>query len=59
MDVLIIEGLVNFPLGSLVDTVADEFNDKYGWDLLDDRSGDWRLVEIIPSKVLSWNAEDN
>ncbi len=58
-DVLIIEGLVNFPLGELVDTLADEFNDKYGWDFLDDQSGDWRLVEILPSKVLSWNTEDD
>ena len=57
-DVLIIEGSVNFPRGSLIDTLAGEFNDKYSWDFMSDRSGDWRLVEIIPSKVLTWNAED-
>jgi hypothetical protein len=56
--VLIIEGLVNFPRGSIIDTLAGEFNDKYGWDFLQDESADWRLVEIIPSKVLAWNAED-
>jgi hypothetical protein len=57
-DVLIIEGLVNFPRGSIIDTLAGEFSDKYGWNFLEDESADWRLVEIIPSKVLAWNTED-
>jgi pyridoxine/pyridoxamine 5'-phosphate oxidase len=57
-DVLIVEGLVDFPRGSIVDTVAEEFNDKYGWSFLDDQTGDWRLVEIIPSKVLAWHSGD-
>lgn len=58
-DVLIIEGVVNFPQGRLVDKLAGEFNDKYGWNFVQDRSGDWRLVEIIPSKVLTWNTEED
>jgi len=57
-DVLIVEGLVNFPRGSTIDALATEFQDKYGWNFLQDRSGDWRLVEIVPSKILAWQTED-
>ena len=58
-EVLIIEGVVDFPLGSTIDVLAKEFKNKYGWSFLEDDTGDWRLVEITPSKVLAWNAEDN
>lgn len=53
-DVLILEGTVGFPRGNTVDEVARQFNDKYGWDMLQDTDADWKLAEIIPSKVLTW-----
>lgn len=58
-DVLIIEGVVDFPLGATVDLLAEEFENKYGWRFLEDDTGDWRLVEITPIKVLAWNIEEN
>lgn len=54
-NVLIIEGVVNFPRGAVIDLAAREFLDKYGWDPLDDQQEPWRLVEIIPTKVLAWS----
>lgn len=58
-DVLIVEGLVNLPRGELIDVLSSEFNDKYGWDPYADQGEDWRLVEILPSEVLSWNTEED
>ncbi len=57
-DVIIIEGRVNFPGGQVIDELAQQFYDKYSWDFLEDDEGDYRLVEIIPSKVLAWNSND-
>jgi hypothetical protein len=57
-DVIIVEGVVNFPRGQQIDILAQHFYDKYGWNFLEDDEGDWRLVEIVPSKVLAWNLAD-
>jgi F420H(2)-dependent biliverdin reductase len=51
---VIIEGEAHVADRATIDTLADHFYHKYEWDFRYDDSDDWRLIEIIPHKILAW-----
>ncbi len=52
--VIIIEGEAAVADWQTVDTLADHFYHKYEWDFRYDDSADWRLLAVIPRKILAW-----
>jgi general stress protein 26 len=52
--VVIIEGEAHVAVKGLIDTLGDYFYHKYEWDFRYDDSGEWRLIEITPHKILAW-----
>lgn len=53
LNVLIIEGEGHPASRETRDVLGDYFYNKYEWDFRYD-DGDYRLIEIIPRKVLAW-----
>lgn len=53
-NVLIMEGEAHAANRQTSDKLAEFFYHKYEWDFRYDESGDWRLVEITPYKILVW-----
>lgn len=37
-----------------IDDLAPVFKKKYGWDFRTDDEDDYRLIEIAPSRLLTW-----
>lgn len=52
--VLIIEGEAHASDRATTETMAEYFYNKYEWDFRYDESMDWRLVEVIPLRILAW-----
>jgi hypothetical protein len=53
-NVLIIEGEAHACDRQTTETVAEYFFNKYEWDFRFDSSADWRLIEVLPHKMLAW-----
>jgi general stress protein 26 len=53
-NVILIEGEAHVADRHTVEVLADYFFHKYEWDFRYDDTADWRLIEIIPHKILAW-----
>jgi F420H(2)-dependent biliverdin reductase len=54
-NVVIFEGEAHMADRAAADVLGDYFFNKYEWDFRHDDSANWRLIEITPEKLLSWN----
>lgn len=52
--VIVVEGEAHVADRATVHKLADYFYNKYEWDFRYDESADWRLVEVLPHKILAW-----
>lgn len=52
--VVIVEGEASEADRSTINKLGDYFYHKYEWDFRYDESTDWRLIEIMPTKILAW-----
>lgn len=52
--VIVLEGEAHAANRQTADALGEHFFHKYEWDFRHDESADWRLVEIIPRKILAW-----
>ncbi len=53
-NVIIIEGEAHAANHTTTEQVAEYFYHKYEWAFEDDKSDDWRLIEITVHKILAW-----
>lgn len=53
-NVLIIEGDAHACDRATTDRLAEYFFNKYEWDFRLDDSADWRLVQVVPHKIMAW-----
>lgn len=51
---IIIEGEAHATPHQVTNQLADFFFDKYEWDFRYDDSATWRVVQVIPHKILAW-----
>lgn len=52
--VVIVEGEASEADRRTINKLGDYFYHKYEWDFRYDKSTDWRLIEIMPTKILAW-----
>jgi general stress protein 26 len=53
-NVIILEGEAHAADRDTSDKLADYFYHKYEWDFRYDDASNWRLIEITPTKILTW-----
>ncbi len=51
---VIIEGEAHATPHQVKSKLADIFFDKYEWDMRQDDSATWRVVQVIPRRILAW-----